>query len=286
MSETEHKLQDLSKELSETRGGVIKTLNTAQSLQADLRTIAKSQAKYERTARLSSAAAYASFCVVLFGSLKIAWDARLAENVATNESRNAELVHLRDELKEVRVRDADRLTAEARVADLVQKIAAGRHQDAIDAYASLGPASLGKGTIAVLVLCDARMRAELAEEKFVEGLAKHKLERFQEAATLLESALTLAAEGKISGDVRLALAKSYRKLGRTAESAALLLKVADFKANVEAQDDALYELAWCHAELKDWNSGKQAWRDLIRRFPYSHYAAEARMYLAQWEQIH
>ncbi len=286
MLDTEHRLQDLAKELSETRGGVIKTLNTVQGLQSDLRNIAKRQATYERTARLSSAAAYASFCVVLFGSLKIAWDARVAESLSASESRTQELGRLRDEMKEMRVREADRQVSEARVADVMQKVAAGRRQEAIDELATMGSTTTGKGTALALSLYGARMRAELSEEKYVEGLAKHKLERFQEAAGLLEGAFALASEGKVSGDIRLALAKSYRKLNRTAESIPILLQVAEFKANVEAQDDALYELAWCYAELKDWNNGKQAWRDLIRKFPGSHYAAEGKMYLAQWEMIH
>lgn len=286
MSDTEHRLQDLAKELSETRAGVIKTLNTVSTLQSDLRNVTRRQSSYERTTRLSSAAAYASFCVVLFGSLKIAWDARLAENTAANEGRVQELAKLKDELKEVRLRDADRLLAEAKVAELVQKIAAGRRQEAIDEYAAMGQTAPGKGTALALSLYDTRFRAELAEERYAEGLAKHKLERFQEAATLFESAAALVPEGKLSADVRLGLAKSYRKLGRTGESIPLLVHVADFKGNVEAQDDALYELAWCYAELKDWNNGKQAWRDLIRRFPDSHFGAEAKMYLAQWEMVH
>lgn len=286
MSDTQHRLEDLGKELTETRASVIKTLNAVSTLQSDLRTVTKRQSVYERTARLSSAAAYASFCVILFGSLKIAWDARLAESRAENEARSAELERLKSEIKEVNRRDADRQVAEARVSELVEKIAAGRRQEAIDDYASINTASLGKGTLHALALSDQRMRAEIAEERYVEGLGKHKLERFQEAASLFEASLALVAEGKLSSDVRLALAKSYRKLSRTPESIALLTHVADNKNNVEAQDDALYELAWCYADLKDWNNGKQAWRDLLRKFPDSHFAAEARMYLAQWEMIH
>ena len=286
MSDTQHRLEDLGKELTETRASVIKTLNAVSTLQSDLRTVTKRQSVYERTARLSSAAAYASFCVILFGSLKIAWDARLAESRAENEARSAELERLKSEIKEVNRRDADRQVAEARVSELVEKIAAGRRQEAIDDYASINTASLGKGTLHALALSDQRMRAEIAEERYVEGLGKHKLERFQEAASLFEASLALVAEGKLSSDVRLALAKSYRKLSRTPESIALLTHVADNKNNVEAQDDALYELAWCYADLKDWNNGKQAWRDLLRKFPDSHFAAESRMYLAQWEMIH
>jgi outer membrane protein assembly factor BamD (BamD/ComL family) len=39
-------------------------------------------------------------------------------------------------------------------------------------------------------------------------------------------------------------------------------------------------------ELEAWNDAKNTWRTLIRRFPDSHYAGEARMQLASLNLLH
>ena len=42
----------------------------------------------------------------------------------------------------------------------------------------------------------------------------------------------------------------------------------------------------CNADLQAWNDAKAAWRQLIRRFPDSHFVPEARLELAQLMQLH
>jgi TolA-binding protein len=54
----------------------------------------------------------------------------------------------------------------------------------------------------------------------------------------------------------------------------------------EVQDDALYTLAWCQADIQAWNDAKNSWRTLMRRFPESHFVPEGRLQLGQLNLMH
>jgi TolA-binding protein len=47
----------------------------------------------------------------------------------------------------------------------------------------------------------------------------------------------------------------------------------------EVVDDALDDLAWCQTEIEAYNDAKNTWRTLLRKFPDSHFAPEAKMAL-------
>ena len=51
-------------------------------------------------------------------------------------------------------------------------------------------------------------------------------------------------------------------------------------------DDALALLANCQTDVQAWNDAKNTWRTLVRRFPESRFAAEAKMQLAQLQLAH
>ncbi len=47
----------------------------------------------------------------------------------------------------------------------------------------------------------------------------------------------------------------------------------------DEQDDALELLAWCQTEIEAYNDAKSSWRTLLRKFPDSHFAPEAKLAL-------
>jgi TolA-binding protein len=94
------------------------------------------------------------------------------------------------------------------------------------------------------------------------------------------------ARSTIAPSVKLGLAVAYRKLGRPREAMPLLNLLAESAPDKELQDDALYELARCQDELQAWNDAKTTWRALIRRFPESRFAGEAKLALAGLQYLH
>ena len=131
-----------------------------------------------------------------------------------------------------------------------------------------------------------KARGELSEILYEQGLEKSRVQRWQEASTSFEDALKYKQESSSAARMKLALAQAYRHLSRQKDAVPLLESIGEGPADKEIQDDALDELAWCYSELEAWNDAKNTWRTLLRRFPESHYANEARTQLASENLLH
>ena len=87
----EYDLEEIKREIVESRSLTIKTNNLVNALSADVKSIAKRQLGYERRFFVNSATAYVVTVAVLFVSLKFAWDAKL-ESVRAEGKENRDRV--------------------------------------------------------------------------------------------------------------------------------------------------------------------------------------------------
>src|SRR6202044_1382499 len=113
MREADDELQEIKREIIESRGLVIKTNNLTNALSADIKSIAKRQQAYERRLGWNSATAYAVFVIVVFTALKFAWDARVDYVTAETQQKTAENERLRRENRELEKREENAARAEA-----------------------------------------------------------------------------------------------------------------------------------------------------------------------------
>ena len=286
MHEVDEELRDIKREIIESRGLVIKTNNLTNALSADVKSIAKRQQTYERRISWNSATAYLVFVVVIFATLKFAWDARVDAIKAETEQKTSDNDRLRKEVRETQKRDEDRDHAEAKAAQFYELVRQGKRVDLVEGYESIKREALTKAEQEMFADAVEKARAELSEILYEQGLEKVRAQRWQEAATSFEDALKYKEESTSAARVKLALAEAYRKLSRQKDAVPLLEAIGEGAADKEIQDDALDQLAWCYAELEAWNDAKNTWRTLLRRFPDSHFAAEAHMQLASLNLLH
>ena len=105
--ENDEELREIKREIVESRSLVIRTNNLTSALAADLKTIAKRQASFERVAFYNSAFVFALFVAVVIGSVYIAWNARIESALRDtraleekSKTAEAELERQRTELRE------------------------------------------------------------------------------------------------------------------------------------------------------------------------------------------
>lgn len=286
MREIDEELLDIKREIIESRGLVIKTNNLTNALSADLKSIAKRQGTYERRISWNSATAYIVFVLVVFGALKLAWDARVDQVTAKTQEQGADNERLRKELKETLKREEDRARAEARAAQFYELVRQGKRADIVDGYPSLAKEPLSKTESAVFTDAVERARSELAQQLYLAGMDKMKVQRWQEAASNFEDSLRHKDDASTTGPVRIALAETQRKLGKQKDAVAQLQKLLEGAPPRDLQDDALYLMAKCQEDLQAWNDAKETWRELIRKHADSHFAPEARILLKGLEMLH
>lgn len=282
----DEELREIKREIIESRGLVIKTNNLTNALSADIKSIAKRQQTYERRLSWNSATAYIVFVVVVFAALKLAWDARVDQIKAETEQRGADNERLRKELRDTHKRDEDRARAEARAAQFYELVRQGKRADLIEQWETIKKEPLSKAEAAMFSDAVERARNELAGQLYQQGIDKVRVQRWQEAATAFEESIKYKEDAAIGPSVRLGLAEAYRHLSRQKEAIPILTALAENTVDKEVHDDALYKLAWCQTDIQAWNDAKNTWRALIRRFPESPFAAEARLQLAQLQLLH
>jgi TolA-binding protein len=285
--EVDEELREIKREIIESRGLVIKTNNLVNALSADVKSIAKRQQGYERRISWNSAVAYVVFVLVVFAALKLAMDARLDQLRADNDAHGADIHRLKKELDDARNRESARSAAEVRAAQFYELIRQGKRTELVEQWeTSMKNQSLSKAEQAMFSDAVERARNELAAQMYQQGMDKVRLQRWQEAATLFEQSLRYKDDSAIAPSVRLGLAESYRHLDKQDKAIPILTVLAENPVDKEVHDDALYMLAQCQQDIKAWNDAKNTWRTLIRRFPESKFAGEAKMQLAQLQLVH
>jgi|CZKU01.1.fsa_nt_gi TolA-binding protein len=286
MHEVDDELREIKREIIESRGLVIKTNNLTNALSADIKSIAKRQQSYERRLTWNSATAYVVFVVVVFAALKFFVDARVDAIDATSKHLRDENVRMKQALDDARQLQAERQASELEAAKFYDLVRQGKRVDLIKGWESMRTKPLSKAEGQFLADAVDKARAEQASLLYLQGLDSSRLQRWQEAATAFEDSLHYEDQGAVAPQSKLELGSAYRKLHKQKEAIAVLEPLVESNADREVQDDALEQLAWCQTEIEAFNDAKNTWRTLIKKFPDSHYAPEAKLALMQLSQTH
>jgi TolA-binding protein len=287
MREVDDELGEIKREIIESRGLVIKTNNLTNALSADIKSIAKRQQSYERRLSWNSATAYVVFVIVVFTALKFAWDARVDYVTAETQQKTADNDRLRKETREAQKREEDAARAEMKAQAFYELVRQGKRVEVVDTFEGLKNEPITKTELAVFTDAVDRAKNELAAQSYQQGQEKARVQRWQEAATAFEDSLHAKDDSAVASSVKLGLADAYRHLNRQRDAIPLLTQLTESNlVDKELQDDALYSLAYCQAEIQAWNDAKNTWRALIRRFPDSHYTPEGKLQLAQLALMH
>jgi TolA-binding protein len=286
MHEVDDELQEIKREIIESRGLVIKTNNLTNALSADLKSIAKRQQSYESRLRWTSATAYIVFVVVVFAALKFAVDARVDAIEAKYLGLGKENARLNEEMTSFKDRERARATAEESAQKFYDLIRQNKKLEIVRGWDKIKDQPITKTEAAIFADAVERAKSDLAVQLYQEGQEKTKLQRWQEAATSFEESLKYNDTGAVAPAVRLALATAYRKLKRQRDAIPILTSLSEQTLDKEVQDDALYLLASCQEDLEAWNDAKTSWRTLLRKFPDTHWRNEATLHLQQLTTFH
>jgi TolA-binding protein len=131
-----------------------------------------------------------------------------------------------------------------------------------------------------------KARVEQATQLYLHGFDSSRLQRWQEAEAAFEESLRYDDAASVPPEAKLQLAGAYRKLRKQKDAIAILAPLSEQAADREVLDDALEQLAWCQTEIEACSDARNTWRRLLRKFPDSHYAPEAKSALTTLSQNH
>jgi TolA-binding protein len=284
MRDADEEIREIKREIIESRGLVIKTNNLTNALAADIKSIAKRQAGYERRFNWNSAVAYVLFATLSFVGLKLWSDVRLREIEGETKALERELGELRRDLAEETARAEARERAEAKAAQFYDLVRLQKRAEAVERFEAIRHEQLSRAEAAFFADIVERFRRDLSVQAYQNGLDLARTGRYAEAADQFQEAIRLEGEASHIPAVKYHLARTLARLGRTGEAMVLAQAVIDQNVDRELQDDAAWLLAECAMSLGNLDDARNALRMIMRRWPRSQIATDARRQLADLNQ--
>lgn len=286
MDEFGSELEEIKREIVESRSLTIKTNNLVNALAADVKSIAKRFQGYERRLTWNSATAYGVFVAIVLFAGKVILDARVdAIRAQTKDTRDLS-EKLEKEVKILQSHEEARTRGERRAADYYALIAAGRRREVIEQYEEVAKLDLSKTERAVFDAALERARNELSLISYQTGLDQVRTARWHEAEQAFRESLNYKSDAAHSAEARYQLAVALRALGRQREAIPMLIELSEASPDKEVVDDATFLLAQCQLDIEAWNDAKTTLRTFIRRFPSSAHLNDARAKLAEVQLYH
>ncbi|HEY2408606.1 MAG TPA: hypothetical protein VGI10_21520 [Polyangiaceae bacterium] len=282
----EYELEEIKREIVESRALTIKTNNLVNALAADLKSISKRQQGAERKVVFSSATAYVVTIAVLLVIVKLAWDIRLDNVKAETKEKLEQLEALQKDVKAAQERDEAAKRSSRQAADFYQLIVQSKRQELIAAYPDVVKLDLTPTEHAVFDAAFERAKNELSLIAYQTGVDHIRMARWHEATQAFRESLKYKSDAAHSPQANLQLSHALIQLGNQRDAIPILMQLSEASADKEVMDEATLELALAELSIQAWNDAKTTLRAFIRRFPSSPHINEARGKLAEVSLYH
>jgi TolA-binding protein len=282
----EYQLEEIKREIVESRSLSIKTNNLVNALAADLKSIAKRQQGYERRVFVNSATAYAITIAVILVFVKLAWDIRLETVRGESRESRDRVAELEKELKNLQSRDEARARVSRRSAEFYQLVTLNKRRELIDGFPEVARLDLTPTERSVFEAAVERARNELSLIAYQNGLDHARMGRFHEAQQSFRESLRYKTDAAHSPQTNLQLARALVKLGMHRDAIPILMQLSEASADKDVMDEATLALAYAQLDIQAWNDAKTTLRAFIRRFPSSPHINDAKGKLAQVQLYH
>jgi len=282
----EYELEEIKREIVESRSLSIKTNNLVNALASDVKSIAKRHQMQERRLLVNTTTAYVVTIAVVLGFVKLAWDLRLDTVRSETHAAEERATALDKQLKALTARDEGVIRARRQASDYYQLVAQNKRREVIEGFAEVSKADLTPTERATFEAAVERAKDELSLIAYQTGLDHARTGRWQEATQQFRESLAYKGDGAHSPSATYELARALVALGNQREAIPMLMTLSEASADREVMDDAMFLLAQAQLEIQAYNDAKTTLRTFLRRFPKSAHYLEAKGKFAETELYH
>jgi TolA-binding protein len=282
----EYELEEIKREIVESRSLTIKTNNLVNALAADLKSISKRQQAYARRTFFNSATAYVVTVAIVFIALKFAWDARVETVRAETKDNRVKLEEMREQVSSCQSREDARMRANRAAAEYYALISQNKRRELVEQYDEVSKLPLTRVERAFFEAAVERAKNELSLLAYQAGLDHIRTGRWHEAQGSFRESLKYKNNAVHSPQATYQLARALRALGQQREAIPMLMQLSEASADREVMDEATLLLAEAQLDIQAYNDAKATLRSFIRRFPDSPLINDARLKLADVQLHH
>ena len=282
----EYELEEIKREIVESRALTIKTNNLVNALAADLKSISKRQQGAERKVVINSATAYVVTIAILLVFVKLTWDIRLETVRGENKETRDQLEALQKDIKVEQEREELQKRASRQASEFYQLIVQSKRQELIAAYPDVIKLDITPTERAVFDAAVERAKNELSLIAYQTGVDHIRMARWHEAQQAFRESLKYKSDAAHSPQANFQLSRALIQLGLHRDAIPILMQLSEASADKEVMDEATLQLAEAELSIQAWNDAKNTLRAFIRRFPNSPHINDARAKLAEVSLYH
>lgn len=282
----EYELEEIKREIVESRALTIKTNNLVNALAADLKSISKRQQGAERKVVFNSATAYVVTIAVLLVFVKLTWDIRLETVRSENKETRDQLEAIQKDIKVEQERGERQKRASRQANEFYQLIVQNKRQEVLAAYPEVKDLDITDTERAVFNAAVERAKNELSLIAYQTGVDHIRMGRWHEAQQAFRESLKYKSDAAHSPQANFQLSRALIQLGLQREAIPILMQLSEASADKEVMDEATLQLAEAELAIQAWNDAKNTLRAFIRRFPNSAHINDARAKLAEVSLYH
>ncbi|MHB8876076.1 MAG: tetratricopeptide repeat protein [Myxococcaceae bacterium] len=270
-------LEEIRREVIESRNLVIKTDNLLKNLHAELKMVGKRQEDGLKRQWLATGVAYALFVALCVGGAIGVSVARSASSSAERERLEKDLAEARTQLDTRKAEYAAEEKAQRSATDLLRKLSSTSPEERLEAAESV--AKLDSSRLSGLerqALADRAdgVRKEAASAALDRGRAAYRRQEFAAAAKDLARAMTMNPADSETLETSFMLGSSLAQIRKPDEAIPHLQRFVSEDKRAKTRDVAMLLLAQSYDQTSQFEKAAETAREALATYPNSEYVPQ------------
>jgi tetratricopeptide (TPR) repeat protein len=275
-SDTERALDEVKREVIESRNLVIKTDNQLKNLYAELKGISKRQEDFQKRSWISSGAAYLAFVGLCLAGVIAVTNARASSANGERDRLEKQVAELKSELEKQKAAEAERAGAERAAVDvyrMLTQLPGDERLKGVDALAKLDPAKVNPFLRQVLLDRATALRKEVGANFLERGRAAFRRQDWPGTLEELKRVLAMNPLEDDAVEASFYVGDALFQLRKYEESIPYLLRFVQGDKKAKFRDFAMQMLVWSYDAVNQRDKASEVAREAAQAYPTSDYAS-------------
>ncbi|MBL9039183.1 MAG: tetratricopeptide repeat protein [Archangium sp.] len=267
-------LEDIRREVIESRNMTIKTDNALKTLHAELKVVAQQQADFQKRSWLSTGVAYLGFLALCVGGVVAVSNAKAASSQSEKQRLEAQVSELTTQVEKQKAEAVASMTAEQNAAQVYKLMSTGSGDDrlkGVDALARIDSAKLTPFQKTVLSDRSGSLRKEVGAAMLERGKTAFRKQDWPEAIAQLSRLTSMGAGDEEVNEALFFLGNAYMQTRKFDEAIGPLNRFVESDKKAKSRDFALLLLVQAYDVTGQKDKAVAASREALSSHPGSEY---------------
>lgn len=277
------RIEELKRQVVETRNQMIKTANIVENLSAEVREISRLHQRQNRGLTVNSVGSYVLFVVLITVGFYFVYRSQkerldFEKGVLTREHAAA-----KSKLETLQRSVEKRRDTETRAAAFYRLSQSGRVHQALRKYPEVSQLPLSPVESAVFQKWANSQRRQMARSSYNSAMKAVAEEHWKRAALDFATAVQHEPSPPHEASLRYYFGFSLMKLGNYTKAAEQLERAIEVNAEKYVSREVRFYLGTIYEQMGQMHKAKEAYGEYVKRFPATRFARAARRILKQLE---